>query len=75
MWSCNGSASPAVCPERRVFSIVTLWAAADERYVFGWERSRDARVTAGRVTGLDARGATPAALKFPRPRPGACGPR
>ena len=31
MWSCNGSASPAVLPERRVHPIVTLWAAADER--------------------------------------------
>ena len=30
MWSCNGSASPVVCPERRVLPIVTLWAAADE---------------------------------------------
>jgi hypothetical protein len=29
MWSCNGSASLAVCPERRVLPIVTLWAAAD----------------------------------------------
>ena len=27
MWSCNGSASPAVCPERRVLLIVTLLAA------------------------------------------------
>ena len=33
MWSCNGSASPAVLPERRVLPIVTLWAAAGERYV------------------------------------------
>lgn len=32
MWSCNGSASPAVLPERRVHPIVTLWAAADERF-------------------------------------------
>jgi len=30
MWSCNGSASPAVFPERRVLPILTLWAAADE---------------------------------------------
>ena len=30
MWSYNGSASPAVCPERRVLPIVTLWAVADE---------------------------------------------
>jgi hypothetical protein len=29
MWSCNGSASLAVSPERRVFLIVTLWAPAD----------------------------------------------
>jgi hypothetical protein len=29
MWSCNGSASPAVLPERRVLLIVTLLAAAD----------------------------------------------
>ena len=31
MWSCNGSASPAVFPERRVLPIVTLWTAAGER--------------------------------------------
>jgi len=31
VWSCNGSASPAVFPERRVLPIVTPWAAADER--------------------------------------------
>jgi hypothetical protein len=30
MWSCNGSASLAVCPERRVLPIVTLRPAADE---------------------------------------------
>jgi hypothetical protein len=29
MWNCNGSASPAVLPERRVVLIVTLLAAAD----------------------------------------------
>lgn len=29
MWSCNGSASPVVCPERRVLPIVTMWAAVD----------------------------------------------
>ena len=29
MWNCNGSASPAVLPERRVILIVTLLAAAD----------------------------------------------
>jgi len=29
MWSCNGSASPAVCPERRVLPIVTMWASVD----------------------------------------------
>jgi hypothetical protein len=33
MWSCNGSASPTVLPERRVLPIVTLWAAAGERYI------------------------------------------
>jgi hypothetical protein len=33
MWSCNGSASPAVRPERRAFPIVTLRAATGERYV------------------------------------------
>jgi hypothetical protein len=31
MWNCNGSASPAVLPERRVLPIVTLSAAAGER--------------------------------------------
>ncbi len=38
MWSCNGSASPAVLPERRVLPIVTLWTGADERYLArpGW---------------------------------------
>jgi len=30
MWSCNSSASPAVCPDRRVLPVVTPWAAADE---------------------------------------------
>ena len=37
MWSCNGSASPAVRPERRVRPIVTLCAATDERYAFDRE--------------------------------------
>ncbi len=32
MWNCNGSASLAVFPERRVLFIVTGWAAADHLF-------------------------------------------
>jgi hypothetical protein len=41
MWSCNGSASPAVCPERRVLLIVALQAPAD--YASGGDERAESR--------------------------------
>lgn len=45
MWNCNGSASPAVFPERRVAPIVTPLAAIDQVAArspgrIGWRASR-----------------------------------
>ena len=55
MWSCNGSASPAVYPERRVLPIVTLWAAAYERslgsYWVGVPKGRHVQAASGGTAG------------------------
>jgi hypothetical protein len=61
MWSCNGSASPAVFPEARVLLTVTLWAAANERYVLDCEGLWDGRFDDGRAAGFGVRGAATAA--------------
>ena len=58
MWSCNGSASPAVRTERRALPIVTLWAAAGERYVLVIQREEtvsEPSVPPSRNAGVDRR--------------------
>jgi hypothetical protein len=75
MWNCNGSASPAVCPERRVLLIVTLLAAGDDGpLALGWvgytsrAEMPNAGVAVGVGTGpIRARGARPGNASQGRP--------
>jgi len=50
MWSCNGSASPAVLPQRRVLPIVTLWAAAGATSLVWKDRGTHSRLPAASPT-------------------------